>query len=89
MAAEHNVMFTPHTWTNGMGVNANAHLTAGLSDAPFLEYPFDPPEWDLTQRDFMLVEPLGVSAGGWIELGTAPGLGYALDEAMLTRTRTA
>ncbi len=89
MAAEHNVMFTPHTWTNGMGVTANAHLTAGLCDAPFLEYPFDPPEWGLAQRDFMLVEPLGVSADGWIELGSAPGLGYALDEAMLARTRTA
>ena len=89
MAAEHNITFTPHTWTNGMGVTANAHLTAGLSDAPFLEYPYDPPEWDLPQRDFMMVEPLGVNPDGWIELGTAPGLGYALDEAMLARTRTA
>jgi len=88
MAAEHNVTFTPHTWTNGMGVTANAHLTAGLSDAPFLEYPYDPPEWGLTERDFMMVEPLRVSAHGWIELGTAPGLGYSLDEAMLGRTRT-
>ena len=89
MAAEHNITFTPHTWTNGMGVTANAHLTAGLSDAPFLEYPYDPPEWDLSERDFMMLEPLGVSAEGWIELGTAPGLGYVLDEAMLARTRTA
>ena len=89
MAAEHNITFTPHTWTNGMGVTANAHLTAGLSDAPFLEYPYDPPEWGLSERDFMLIEPLGVNAQGWIELGTAPGLGYELDEAMLARTRTA
>ncbi len=29
MAQEHNLVFTPHTWTNGMGVVANAHLTAG------------------------------------------------------------
>ena len=48
MAQEHNLAFTPHTWTNGMGVVANAHLTAGLADAPFLEYPYDPPEWGLT-----------------------------------------
>jgi L-alanine-DL-glutamate epimerase-like enolase superfamily enzyme len=88
MAAEHNLTFTPHTWTNGMGLVANAHLTAGLVDAPFLEYPFDPPEWDLDRRDFMMAEPLRVTAQGWIELGDAPGLGYALDEAMLERTRT-
>ncbi len=58
MAQEHHVGFTPHTWTNGMGVTANAHLVAGLADAPFLEYPFDPPEWSLQRRDFMMAEPL-------------------------------
>ena len=87
MAQEHNLVFTPHTWTNGMGVTANAHLTAGLCDAPFIEYPFDPPEWGVDRRDFMMAEPLGVTADGWIELGDAPGLGYALDEAILARTR--
>ena len=45
-------MFTPHTWTNGMGVVANAHLTAGLCDAPFMEFPYDPPEWDLKRPRF-------------------------------------
>ena len=38
-------VFTPHTWGNGIGLLANAHLTAGTVDAPFLEFPFDPPEW--------------------------------------------
>ena len=37
--------FTPHTWGNGIGLLANAHLTAGTVGAPFLEFPFDPPEW--------------------------------------------
>jgi L-alanine-DL-glutamate epimerase-like enolase superfamily enzyme len=87
MAQEHNLLFTPHTWTNGLGVTANAHLVAGLADAPFLEYPFDPPEWGLDRRDFMLAEPLAVDAGGWINLGTAPGMGYALNEELLARTR--
>jgi L-alanine-DL-glutamate epimerase-like enolase superfamily enzyme len=89
MAAEHNVLFTPHTWTNGMGVMANAQLTAGLVDAPFLEYPYDPPEWGVERRDFMMAEPLRVGAGGWIDLGEAPGLGYSVDEEALARTRTA
>ena len=30
MAQEQHIVFTPHTWTNGMGVTANAHLVAGL-----------------------------------------------------------
>lgn len=87
LAEEHGLTFTPHTWTNGMGVIANAHLAAGLTNAPYLEYPFDPPEWDLSRRDFMLAEPLRVDTNGWINLSNAPGMGYVLDEALLAKTR--
>lgn len=89
MAQAHQLAFTPHTWTNGMGVAANAHLTAGMADAPFLEFPYDPPEWGLERRDYMMAEPLTVGADGWISLTEAPGMGYALDEERLKATRTA
>jgi L-alanine-DL-glutamate epimerase-like enolase superfamily enzyme len=87
MAQENGLVFTPHTWTNGMGVVANAHLTAGCADAPFLEFPFDPPEWSTARRDFMMATPFEVDADGWIVLSEAPGMGYALDEARLAATR--
>jgi L-alanine-DL-glutamate epimerase-like enolase superfamily enzyme len=87
MAQENNLVFTPHTWTNGMGVVANCHLTAGLADAPFIEFPYDPPEWTLPRRDFMMTEPLTVGADGMIRLSDAPGMGYDLDEDLLRRTR--
>ena len=87
LAQEHHLTFTPHTWTNGMGVVANAHLAAGLADSPFFEYPYDAPEWDLPRRDFMMAEPLRVDAQGFIQLTEQPGMGYELDEAALARTR--
>jgi L-alanine-DL-glutamate epimerase-like enolase superfamily enzyme len=87
MANEHNLTFTPHTWTNGMGVVANAHLSAGLVEVPFLEFPYDPPEWALDRRDYMMAEPLRVGKDGYITLTDAPGLGYAPNEEMLARTR--
>ncbi|MGH8138316.1 MAG: mandelate racemase/muconate lactonizing enzyme family protein [Steroidobacteraceae bacterium] len=86
MAQEHNLLFTPHTWTNGMGVIANTHLVAGLADAPFIEFPYDPPEWDLDRRDYMLAQPLQADADGWLNLSDAPGMGYTLDDARLART---
>ncbi|MEM7445027.1 MAG: mandelate racemase/muconate lactonizing enzyme family protein [Pseudomonadota bacterium] len=86
-AAERNLIFTPHTWTNGWGVLANAHLTAGLADAPWLEFPYDPPEWGLERRDFFMAEPLTVSSNGWITLPDTPGLGFELDENALEATR--
>jgi L-alanine-DL-glutamate epimerase-like enolase superfamily enzyme len=88
-AQEHHILFTPHTWTNGMGVTANAHLVAGLADTPFLEFPFDPPDWSLERRDFLMEDPLTADAHGWITLSERPGMGYAPDEARLHATRLA
>ena len=87
LAQEHNLTFTPHTWTNGMGVTANAHLVAGFIDAPFLEFPYDPPEWTFDRRDYMMAEPLRTDAEGCLNLTNTPGMGYALDEDKLAATR--
>ena len=65
--------FTPHTWTNGIGLLANLHLTAGVGGGPYLEYPYDPPGWTPERRDFMLAEPVRVDAEGFIAVPTAPG----------------
>jgi len=89
MAREHNLVFTPHARTNGMGVVANAHLAADLRDAPFLEFACDPPEWDVDRRDYMMAEPLRVSADGHIVLTDSPGMGYDLATERLASTRIA
>jgi L-alanine-DL-glutamate epimerase-like enolase superfamily enzyme len=88
MAREAGVDFTPHTWTNGIGVMANAHLTAGIGDTPYLEWPYDPPEWSTDRRDFPLTAPLKAE-DGWLNLSDAPGLGIELDEERLAATRIA
>ena len=37
--------FSPHTWSNGLGLLANLHLALAVSTCPYLEVPFDPPAW--------------------------------------------
>ena len=81
-------IFTPHTWGNGIGVMANLHLTAGTVGAPFIEFPYDPPEWSLERRDYPLKNAIDVDGEGWITLSDAPGLGLELDEDRLERTKT-
>jgi D-galactarolactone cycloisomerase len=75
--------FTPHTWTNGIGLLANLHLTAGVGGGPYLEFPHDPPGWTPERRDFMLAEPVRVDAEGFVTLPERPGLGFELADGLL------
>jgi L-alanine-DL-glutamate epimerase-like enolase superfamily enzyme len=88
-AQEAGLMFTPHTWSNGAGMIANAHLTAALGNAPFMEFPYDPPEWSCARRDFFMAAPRAATRDGFLELGEAPGLGIDWDERKLAATRVA
>ncbi len=77
--------FTPHTWTNGLGLLANLHVAAGVGAGPFLEVPYDPPGWTPQRRDFFLAEPLEIDAHGDLLVPQSPGLGVGIDHAALTR----
>ena len=56
------------------------------SDAPFIEFPFDPPEWTTARRDFLITDTIEVDGDGWITLSERPGLGCTLDTDALART---
>ena len=70
--------FTPHTWTNGIGLLVNLHVAAGVGGGPFLEFPYDPPTWTPERRDFMLAEPLRPDRDGYLSVPDRPGLGIEL-----------
>jgi D-galactarolactone cycloisomerase len=73
--------FTPHTWTNGIGLLANLHLTAAVGGGPYIEFPYDPPGWTPERRDFMLAEPIRVDGDGCLVVPRCPGLGFELADA--------
>jgi D-galactarolactone cycloisomerase len=79
--------FTPHTWTDGIGLLANLHVVAGVGGGPFVEFPYDPPDWTPARRDFMLAEPVHVDPTGHLTVPDAAGLGVRLDEAAVRRWR--
>jgi L-alanine-DL-glutamate epimerase-like enolase superfamily enzyme len=80
LALRRNRWFTPHTWTNGIGLLANLHVCAGVGGGPYLEFPYDPPGWTPRRRDFMLAEPVTVDGDGMLHVPQTPGLGIELDE---------
>jgi D-galactarolactone cycloisomerase len=87
LALLRNRWFTPHTWTNGLGLLANLHVVAGVGGGPFVEFPYDPPGWTPQRRDFFLAEPVRTDADGCLAVPQAPGLGAEIDQAAVTRWR--
>ncbi|WP_435346872.1 mandelate racemase/muconate lactonizing enzyme family protein [Haloarchaeobius sp. HRN-SO-5] len=79
-AAERNVAFVPHTWTNGIGFAANLHVMAAVG-SPWCEFPLEPP-WTPAVRDFMLTETLD-HEDGYVRPPDGPGLGVELDAEVL------
>ena len=77
--------FTPHTWTNGLGLLANLHVVAGVGGGPYLEFPYDPPGWTEQRRDFFLTRPVLAGPDGYLTVPAAPGLGAEIDEAAVAR----
>jgi L-alanine-DL-glutamate epimerase-like enolase superfamily enzyme len=85
LALRSNRWFTPHTWTNGIGLLANLQVVCGVGGGPFVEFPYDPPGWTPARRDFMLAEPVRIDRDGMLVVPHRPGLGIILDEAALAR----
>ncbi|MBW2457298.1 MAG: mandelate racemase/muconate lactonizing enzyme family protein [Deltaproteobacteria bacterium] len=86
LCREHGLIYTPHTWTNGIGfaVNLQLHGAAGFADQKPLEYPFNPPGWTVEARDAILEEPF-FHRQGKLDLPVTPGLGFRINRDVLRR----
>jgi L-alanine-DL-glutamate epimerase-like enolase superfamily enzyme len=76
--------FSPHTWTNGIGLLHNLHLACGVPNCDVLEYPYEEPGWVPEARDAMLLQPPRPQQGV-LEVPPGPGIGCELDPEALER----
>jgi L-alanine-DL-glutamate epimerase-like enolase superfamily enzyme len=89
LCKQHGLLYTPHTWTNGIGFAANLQLVAacGFADEKELEYPLSPPGWIPEARDGILKTPF-LHDNGSLAVPTLPGLGFEIDERALKKHGT-
>jgi L-alanine-DL-glutamate epimerase-like enolase superfamily enzyme len=87
LAGLHGRTWSPHTWTNGLGLVANLHLALAVSTCPYVEVPHDPPAWSAERRDWLLPEPVEIAPDGTIAPPPGPGLGVVPDLDALERFR--
>ncbi len=78
-------LFTPHTWTNGIGfyVNWNLVLADSNNQLP-LEYPFEPPSWIPEFREG-IIAPILPDKNALLQPFTRPGLGFEIDKKLLRK----
>jgi D-galactarolactone cycloisomerase len=82
--------YSPHTWSNGLGLIANLHLALAVSTCPFVEVPYDPPGWTPARRDWLLGGPtVEIAPDGTVAPPAGPGLGVVPDLDALEAHRIA
>jgi D-galactarolactone cycloisomerase len=79
-----NLKYSPHTWSNGIGLVINLHAFAAWENRQLLEYPYEPPGWVPEGRDGIL-EPILVNPDGSIDVPQEPGLGLRIDPGRLRK----
>lgn len=87
LADLHGRAWSPHTWSNGLGLVANLHLALAVSTCPYVEVPLDPPGLGAALRDWLLPSPLEIAPDGTIAPPPGPGLGVRPDFDALERYR--
>lgn len=85
MAQAHDLQFSPHTWTNGIGLAANLQVMGAVHNCPYCEYPVEPPGWTPEARDAVLSEPIRVDSKGFVAIPQKPGLGIELNEDIIKK----
>ena len=86
LCRDKGLTYTPHTWTNGVGmaINLQLFLASGFAQENYFEYPLDPPGWVPDGRDAMLEEPF-VHDGGRLTPPEGPGLGFDINHRALRK----
>jgi L-alanine-DL-glutamate epimerase-like enolase superfamily enzyme len=83
-------MFSPHTWSNGLGLLVNLHVALAVSTCPFVEVPLDPPAWTAERRDWLLGgATVEIAPDGTVAPPAGPGLGAEPDLDALEAHRLA
>lgn len=79
-----SVLVNPHTWGDPVGMVANLHLAAAISNTSYFEFPHDPPAFPAEVYQQTLKTPLRVQ-DGQILVPQEPGLGVELQDWIFQR----
>ncbi len=85
VAYRRGLLCIPHAFCHMVGVAAEVHIAAVSANTPYFEYPLLFPDTPIVSE--LLDPPLVPDKDGTIEVPTRPGLGFALNESIVSRYR--
>ncbi len=78
-------LYSPHTWTNGIGFYVNWNLVlADTTNKKPLEFPLEEPSWIPEQREG-IIDPVLPDSDGMLQPFKRPGLGFEIDKRLLKK----
>lgn len=85
MCRKENRLFSPHTWSNGIGFYINWNMVLADRDNRLpLEYPLEKPSWIPEFREG-IIEPIIPDKNGMLQPFKRPGLGFEIDRRLLRK----
>ena len=82
---EHGRLYSPHTWTNGVGFYINWNMVLADPDNQLpLEYPLERPSWIPEFREG-IIDPVLPDKDGRLQPFTRPGLGFEINDRLLKK----
>ena len=84
-AYRRGLLCIPHAWCHMVGVAAEVHMAAVVPNMPYFEYPLAFPDSPTISE--LLDPPLVPDADGTINVPRRPGLGFELNEEVVSRFR--
>ena len=86
LCRRNGLIYSPHTWTNGIGfaVNLQVFAASGFAEEKELEYPISPPGWTVEARDGISETPFSHDKGT-LTVPDRPGLGFEIDPRALKK----
>lgn len=85
MCRQKKRLFSPHTWTNGIGFYVNWNMVLADPDNHLpLEYPLEEPSWIPEFREG-IIDPIVPDADGLLQPFTRAGLGFEINQNLLRK----
>lgn len=85
MAYQRGLICVPHAWCHMVGVAAEIHMAAVVPNMPYFETPIAYPPSPIIED--LLMPRVAVRPDGTVEVPDRPGLGYELNERVVSKYR--